>query len=288
MRQLKIAQCSTDRNERSIYDYLAEIGKIPTISIEEEVELARQIQKGGPEAEIAKEKLIKANLRFVVSAAKQYQGNGLPLGDLISEGNIGLIKAAEKFDDQRGFKFISYAVWWIRQSIMQSICDTSRSVRLPMNNINLASKYWKMSEEYMQEFQRKPTVDEFADAYHISREKAASVLKAAEKTVSVDAPVGDDNDSSVSDNMQGELSTDATLDRESLQHDLMTVLRSTLKGRELEILCSTFGINSRMMSIEEISESLNMSRERVRQIREHSLLKVRQSIGSNLLRAYLG
>lgn len=288
MRQLKITQSSTDRNEKSMQDYLSDISKIPTIDIDEEVALARLIQKGGPEGEKAKEKLIKANLRFVVSAAKQYQGNGVPLADLISEGNIGLIKAAEKFDDQRGFKFISYAVWWIRQSILQSICEDARNVRLPLNNVSLISKYWKMVDEYMQEFQRRPTIEEFAEAFNISRDKATSVLKAAEKTTSIDAPVGDDGDTTMSEQLQGEMSTDRSLDRESLQHDLMTVLQSTLKSRELEILCSSFGINTRVKGIDEISENLNMSRERVRQIRERCLVKLRESNGSHLLRSYLG
>lgn len=288
MRQIKITQSATIRDDKSVQDYLADINKIPTISIEEEVELARLIQKGGKEGEKAKEKLINANLRFVVSVAKQYQGSGLPLPDLISEGNIGLVKAAEKFDDQRGFKFISYAVWWIRQSIMQSICDHSRSIRLPLNNVGLLGKYWKMQDEYMQEFQRKPTVEEFAEACQIDREKAASILRSANKMNSIDAPLGDDSDSSMADMMSGELATDGNLDKESLANDLLAVMRSTLKKREFEILCCFFGINRSIMNIDEISDMLNMSRERIRQIREKSILKLRESAGSSLLKTYLG
>lgn len=288
MRQLKITQSATSRDEKSMQDYLSDISKIPTITVEEEVKLARLVQKGGREGEKAKEKLVNANLRFVVSAAKQYQGCGLPLADLISEGNIGLIKAAEKFDDQRGFKFISYAVWWIRQSILQSICDHSRSIRLPLNNVGLLNKYWKMQDEYMQEFQRKPTVDEFADAFGIDHDKAASVLHAANKMGSIDAPMNEDSESSVSDMLAGEYVTDDALERESLENDLMAVMRSTLKSRELEIICCFFGIKRNMMNIDEISDMLHMSRERIRQIREKSLLKLRDCSGSALLRTYLG
>lgn len=287
MRQLKITQSATSRDEKSISDYLADISKIPELSIEEEIELAQDIHEGGEKAEKAKERIVNANLRFVVSVAKQYQGMGLQLPDLINEGNIGLIKAAERFDEKRGFKFISYAVWWIRQGIMQAICDQGRIVRLPLNNVALLAKYWKMVDEFMQEFQRKPSIEEFADAMGIETKKAASIVRAASKTSSMDAPIGDDSETTGSDFMPSDSKTDEAMEKESLQTDILSIMKAVLKAKEIEILCGTYGINGPQMSLEELSAKFDLSRERLRQIRENSIIKLKQSSAVSILRGYL-
>jgi len=288
MRQLKITQSATSRDEKSISDYLADISKIPELSIEEEIELAQDIHKGGEKAERAKERLVNANLRFVVSVSKQYQGMGLPLPDLINEGNIGLIKAAERFDEKRGFKFISYAVWWIRQGIIQAVCDQGRTVRLPLNNVALLNKYWKMVDEFMQEFQRKPSIEEFADAMGIDTKKAAAIVRAANKTASMDAPVSDDSETTASDFIPSDSQADASVDKESLQTDIISIMKAVLKAKEIEILCGSFGINGPQLSLEELSAKFDLSRERLRQIREHSIIKLRDSSAIGILRSYLG
>lgn len=287
MRQLKITQQATSRDERSMQDYLSDINKIDMIDIDQEVELARRIKAGGPDAEQAKQDLVKANLRFVVSVAKQYQGQDVPLGDLINEGNIGLIRAAERFDDERGFKFISYSIWWIRQSILQALSDYGRPIRLPMNNVGLLAKYNQMAKEFQQEFQRDPTIDEFAQAVGITTEKAARLIATASKVSSIDAPKADDNEQTISDGLSSESVTDSALDKESLHYDLLTVLKEVLKQREVQILCEAFGINGPMRTIEEISDTLGMSRERVRQIREQSIVKLQKCNCANILRQYL-
>ncbi len=288
MRQLKITQSATSRDEKSISDYLADISKIPELSIEEEIELAQDIHEGGEKAERAKERLVNANLRFVVSVSKQYQGMGLPLPDLINEGNIGLIKAAERFDEKRGFKFISYAVWWIRQGIIQAVCDQGRTVRLPLNNVALLNKYWKMVDEFMQEFQRKPSIEEFADAMGIDTKKAAAIVRAANKTASMDAPVSDDSETTASDFIPSDSQADASVDKESLQTDIISIMKAVLKAKEIEILCGSFGINGPQLSLEELSAKFDLSRERLRQIREHSIIKLRDSSAIGILRSYLG
>lgn len=288
MRQLKITQSATSRDEKSISDYLADISKIPELSIEEEIELAQDIHEGGEKAERAKERLVNANLRFVVSVSKQYQGMGLPLPDLINEGNIGLIKAAERFDEKRGFKFISYAVWWIRQGIIQAVCDQGRTVRLPLNNVALLNKYWKMVDEFIQEFQRKPSIEEFADAMGIDTKKAAAIVRAANKTASMDAPVSDDSETTASDFIPSDSQADASVDKESLQTDIISIMKAVLKAKEIEILCGSFGINGPQLSLEELSAKFDLSRERLRQIREHSIIKLRDSSAIGILRSYLG
>lgn len=288
MRQLKITQSATSREDKSIHDYLSDISKIPEISMDEEIEIAQDIHNGGEKAEKAKERIVSANLRFVVSVAKQYQGMGLPLADLINEGNIGLIKAADRFDEKRGFKFISYAVWWIRQSIIQSICDQGRTVRLPLNNVALLNKYWKMHDEFMQEFQRKPSIEEFADAVNIDVSKASAIIKAAGKTSSMDAPLADDSETSGSDMMPSDSKTDENMDKESMKIDVIATMKGILKTKEMQILCGSFGIGCQPMSLDELSEKFELSRERLRQIRERSIDKLRDSSAIGMLRVYLG
>lgn len=288
MRQLKITQSTTSRDEQSISDYLAEVSRIPQLTTDEEVELARKIQSGGPDADAALEKLVNGNLRFVVSVAKQYQGMGLPLGDIISEGNIGLIRAAERFDETRGFKFISYAVWWIRQSIMSAISEHGRMVRLPQNNVLTLNRYWKMCDEYMQQYQRKPTIEEFAEEYDMDIDKASAIVQAAAKYQSLDAPMGDDSDNSASDLMPSESKTDEEVDKESLVAELLVVMKTVLKQKEFDIIRKSFGIACPQVSLEELSSKEGLSRERLRQIRERSIAKLRECSSINMLRPFLG
>lgn len=288
MRQLKITQSTTSRDEQSISDYLAEVSRIPQLTTDEEVELARKIQSGGPDADAALEKLVNGNLRFVVSVAKQYQGMGLPLGDIISEGNIGLIRAAERFDETRGFKFISYAVWWIRQSIMSAISEHGRMVRLPQNNVLTLNRYWKMCDEYMQQYQRKPTIEEFAEEYDMDIDKASAIVQAAAKYQSLDAPMGDDSENSASDLMPSESKTDEEVDKESLVAELLVVMKTVLKQREFDIIRKSFGIACPQVSLEELSSKEGLSRERLRQIRERSIAKLRECSSINMLRPFLG
>lgn len=288
MRQLKITQSTTSRDEQSISDYLAEVSRIPQLTTDEEVELARKIQSGGSDADAALEKLVNGNLRFVVSVAKQYQGMGLPLGDIISEGNIGLIRAAERFDETRGFKFISYAVWWIRQSIMSAISEHGRMVRLPQNNVLTLNRYWKMCDEYMQQYQRKPTIEEFAEEYDMDIDKASAIVQAAAKYQSLDAPMGDDSENSASDLMPGESKTDEEVDKESLVAELLVVMKTVLKQREFDIIRKSFGIACPQVSLEELSSKEGLSRERLRQIRERSIAKLRECSSINMLRPFLG
>ncbi|MDO4195982.1 MAG: RNA polymerase sigma factor RpoD/SigA [Prevotellaceae bacterium] len=288
MRQLKITQSTTSRDEQSISDYLAEISKIPQLTTDEEVELARKIQSGGPDSKDAIEKLVNGNLRFVVSVAKQYQGMGLPLGDIISEGNIGLIRAAERFDETRGFKFISYAVWWIRQSIMTAISEQGRMVRLPQNNVLTLNRYWKMCDEYMQQYQRKPTIEEFAEAFDMDINKATAIVQAAAKYQSLDAPMSEDSENSAADLMPSENKTDEAVDKESLVSELLLVMQTVLKQREFDIVRKSFGIACPQVSIEELSSREGLSRERLRQIRERSIAKLRECSSINMLRPFLG
>ena len=290
MRQLKIQKSITNRSSEALDKYLVEIGREPLVSIEEEIELAQAIRKGGPEGERAKEKLVKANLRFVVSVAKQYQHQGLSLTDLIDEGNIGLVKAAEKLDETRGFKFISYAVWWIRQSILQAIAEQSRIVRLPLNQVGALSKINNEISKFEQENMRKPSVAELAAITNIDEEKIEQSIKADNHHMSIDAPFQDDDDNSMVDVMESgdDSRTDRLVDFESMAQELDNVLRKVLKEREVIILRECFGIGCHEKGLEEIGSEMGLTRERVRQIREKSILKVRESGYAHILMKYLG
>ena len=290
MRQLKIQKSITNRAGEALDKYLVEIGRVPMITVEEEIELAQKIKKGGREGERAKDKLVKANLRFVVSVAKQYQHQGLGLTDLIDEGNIGLVKAAEKFDETRGFKFISYAVWWIRQSILQAIAEQSRIVRLPLNQVGALSKINAEISKFEQENQRRPSVHELSDLTNIDETKIDQTIKADNHHMSIDAPFQEDDDNSMADVLaSGEDSrADKHVDYESMSHELDTVLRNVLKNREITIVRECFGIGCNEKGLEEIGDQLGLTRERVRQIREKSIVKLRESGYSKLLIKYLG
>ena len=290
MRQLKIQKSITNRNSEALDKYLVEIGRAPMVSIDEEIELAQIIKKGGRAAERAKNRLVEANLRFVVSVAKQYQHQGLTLTDLIDEGNIGLIKAAERFDETRGFKFISYAVWWIRQSILQAIAEQSRIVRLPLNQVGSLNKVNKESNRFEQENQRRPSVEELAQRTGIDEEKISQSMAASGHHVSIDAPFGEDDDNSMVDVMaSGEDSrTDKHVDHESMAMELRQVLDKVLKDREKQIVCACFGIGETEKGLEEIGDKMGLTRERVRQIREKSITKLRDSGNVKILMKYLG
>ncbi len=286
MRQLKITKSITNRESASLDKYLQEIAKYDLISVEEEVELAQRIRQGD---KVAEEKLIRANLRFVVSVAKQYQNQGLSLPDLINEGNLGLIKAAKKFDETRGFKFISYAVWWIRQSIMQAVNEQSRVVRLPLNQVSILSKYKKAVAEFEQEFERQPTVEELSDIMDVPVEKVRETIKAANKNVSVDAPFQEGEDGSLLDVIENPDSprVDNGLISESLSTEINRAFM-TLSERERDILRYSFGIGTQELSLEEIGEKFGLTRERVRQIKEKAIRKLRHTSKSNLLKSFLG
>ena len=289
MRQLKIQKSITNRSSEALDKYLVEIGRAPLISIDEEIELAQKIKKGGRDGERAKEKLVTANLRFVVSVAKQYQHQGLSLTDLIDEGNIGLVKAAEKFDETRGFKFISYAVWWIRQSILQAIAEQSRIVRLPLNQVGSLNKINREINKFEQEFQRKPSLAELSSATKIEEEKIDQSLM-ADHHVSIDAPFQEGEDNSMVDVMAGgeDSRTDKQVDHESMALELESVLRKVLKDREITIIRECFGIGCHEKGLEEIGDQLGLTRERVRQIREKSIAKLRDSGYAKILMKYLG
>ena len=290
MRQLKIQKSITNRSSEALDKYLVEIGRAPMVSLEEEIELAQTIHKGGHKGERAKEKLIKANLRFVVSVAKQYQHQGLSLTDLIDEGNIGLVKAAEKFDETRGFKFISYAVWWIRQSILQAIAEQSRIVRLPLNQVGAMSQINKVTAEFVQKNGRRPSIHELSEMTGIDELKIRQSQNADGHHMSIDAPFSDDDTNSMSDMLaSGEDSrTDKHVDYESMASDLDDVLRKVLKERELKIVKQCFGIGCHEKGLEEIGAEMGLTRERVRQIREKSIEKIRQSGNARILMKYLG
>ena len=290
MRQLKIQKSITNRSSEALDKYLVEIGRAPLISIDEEIELAQKIKKGGRDGERAKEKLVTANLRFVVSVAKQYQHQGLSLTDLIDEGNIGLVKAAEKFDETRGFKFISYAVWWIRQSILQAIAEQSRIVRLPLNQVGSLNKINREINKFEQEFQRKPSLAELSSATKIEEEKIDQSLMADSHHVSIGAPFQEGEDNSMVDVMAGgeDSRTDKQVDHESMALELESVLRKVLKDREITIIRECFGIGCHEKGLEEIGDQLGLTRERVRQIREKSIAKLRDSGYAKILMKYLG
>ena len=290
MRQLKIQKSITNRSSEALDKYLVEIGRQPLVTIEEEIELAQAIRKGGREGERAKERLVTANLRFVVSVAKQYQHQGLTLTDLIDEGNIGLVKAAEKFDETRGFKFISYAVWWIRQSILQAIAEQSRIVRLPLNQSGALSKINQEINRFEQVHQRRPSVTELAELTQIDEAKIEQTAKADSHHMSIDAPFGEDDDNSMADLLASgdDSRTDKQVDYESLTSDLENVLRSVLKDRELKIVRECFGIGCQERGLEEIGAEMGLTRERVRQIREKSITKRHDSGHARILMKYLG
>ena len=290
MRQLKITTGITNRSDVALDKYLVEIGRAPMISIDEEIELAQAIRKGGAAGERAKNKLVEANLRFVVSVAKQYQHQGLPLTDLIDEGNIGLLKAAERFDETRGFKFISYAVWWIRQSILQAIAEQSRIVRLPLNQVGSLNKVNHEINRFEQENQRRPSVEELAARTGVDEDKITQSMAASGRHVSIDAPFGDDEDNSMVDVMaSGEDSrTDKHVDHESMAKELKQVLDKVLKERERQIVCACYGIGESEKGLEEIGDKMGLTRERVRQIREKSITKLRDSGNVKILMKYLG
>lgn len=286
MRQLKITKAITNRENASLDKYLQEIGHEELISAEEEVELARRIKTGDRKA---LEKLTKANLRFVVSVAKQYQNQGLSLPDLINEGNIGLLKAAEKFDETRGFKFISYAVWWIRQSILQAIAEQGRVVRLPLNKVGSVNRINKVLSKFEQENERRPSVDEIADKTDLPHEKIEDVLKVNTRQVSVDAPMADGDGTSMIDFMQSDSdsSTDEELLKESLRAEIASAL-SVLNDRERNVIEAFYGINQPECTMEEIGKKYGLTRERVRQIREKAIRRLKQNTQNKMLKAYLG
>ena len=286
MRQLKITNSITSRGSQSLEDYLNDISKQPLLTAEEEVKLAQRIRNDDREA---LERLVCANLRFVVSVAKQYQNQGLTLPDLINEGNIGLIKAAEKFDETRGFKFISYAVWWIRQSILQALAEQSRMVRLPLNQVSAVSRINKLIMKFEQEHERKPSAYELSELIDETPEKIRDSLRAHGRPMSINAPLGEGDDSTLLEVISDENTPQA--DRGMIDKSLATEIErmlDTLDEREKTIVEMCFGINNREMTLEEISEKFGLSRERVRQRREKALLKLRHSNKKKLLQEYLG
>jgi RNA polymerase primary sigma factor len=286
MRQLKITKSITNRESASLDKYLQEIGKEELITVDEEVELAQRIKQGD---RIALEKLTRANLRFVVSVAKQYQNQGLSLPDLINEGNLGLIKAAEKFDETRGFKFISYAVWWIRQSILQALAEQSRIVRLPLNQVGSLNKINKAFSKFEQENERKPTAEELAKELDLPEEKIVDTLRVSGRHVSVDAPFVNGEENSLLDVLENSdlPNTDAILINESLAKEIDRAL-ATLTERERDIVKLFFGIACQDMTLEEIGDKFGLTRERLRQIKEKAIRRLRHSSRSKLLKSYLG
>jgi RNA polymerase primary sigma factor len=287
MRQLKITKSITNRESASLDKYLQEIGREDLITVEEEVELAQRIRAGD---RLALEKLTRANLRFVVSVAKQYQNQGLSLPDLINEGNLGLIKAAEKFDETRGFKFISYAVWWIRQSILQALAEQSRIVRLPLNQVGSLNKINKAFSKFEQENERRPSPEELAEVLDIPVEKIADTMKVSGRHISVDAPFVEGEDNSLLDVMINDDSpnADRALINESLSKEIERVLIFTLSDRERDIVKKFFGLGIPEMTLEEIGDEFGLTRERVRQIKEKAIRKLRPNAKSKLLKSFLG
>jgi len=288
MRQLKITKSITNRESQSLEKYLQEIGKVELISPEEEVKLAVRIKQGDQKA---LDKLTKANLRFVVSVAKQYQNQGLSLPDLINEGNLGLIKAAQRFDETRGFKFISYAVWWIRQSILQALAEQSRIVRLPLNKVGLTNRIQKAYSHLEQEFEREPSAEELAELLELDIEEVSSTLGIAARHVSMDTPLSEGEENTLIDvlvNPNAEMANQNIEHKESLKQEIDRSLR-TLTERQKEVICFFFGIGvDHPMSLEDIGERFNLTRERVRQIKDKAITKLRSNSRSKMLRSYLG
>jgi RNA polymerase primary sigma factor len=288
MRQLKITKSITNRESQSLEKYLQEIGKVELISPEEEVKLAIRIKQGD---QGALDKLTKANLRFVVSVAKQYQNQGLSLPDLINEGNLGLIKAAQRFDETRGFKFISYAVWWIRQSILQALAEQSRIVRLPLNKVGLTNRIQKAYSQLEQEFEREPSAEELAEILELEVEEVSSTLGIAARHVSMDTPLSEGEDNTLIDvlvNPNAEMANANIEHKESLKQEIDRSLK-TLTERQKEVICFFFGIGvDHPMSLEDIGDKFNLTRERVRQIKDKAITKLRSNSRSKMLRSYLG
>ncbi|EON77939.1 RNA polymerase sigma factor RpoD [Lunatimonas lonarensis] len=287
MRQLKISKQITNRESQSLDKYLQEIGKVDLLTADEEVVLAKRIREGD---QLALEKLTKANLRFVVSVAKQYQNQGLSLGDLINEGNLGLIKAAQRFDETRGFKFISYAVWWIRQSILQALAEQSRIVRLPLNRVGSLNKISKTFSELEQKFEREPSPEELAEVLEVTAGEVVDTMKISGRHVSMDAPFVQGEENSLLDVLEndGETKPDDGLMNDSLRKEVQRAL-STLTQREADVITLYFGLNGEhAMTLEEIGEKFNLTRERVRQIKEKAIRRLRHTSRSKTLKPYLG
>ena len=287
MRQLKITKQVTNRETASLDKYLQEIGKVELITADEEVELAQRIRQGD---RIALEKLTKANLRFVVSVSKQYQNQGLSLPDLINEGNLGLIKAAQRFDETRGFKFISYAVWWIRQSILQALAEQSRIVRLPLNKIGSINKINKTYAKLEQEFEREPNAEEIAEVLDLTEAEVKESMKNAGRHVSMDAPLVQDEDNNMYDVLKSDevVTPETELLYESLRKEIDRAI-STLTQRESDVVRLYFGLNgSHPMTLEEIGEKFDLTRERVRQIKEKAIRRLKHTSRSKILKSYLG
>ena len=287
MRQLKISKQITNRESQSLDKYLQEIGRVDLLTPDEEVELAKRIKEGD---QIALEKLTKANLRFVVSVAKQYQNQGLSLGDLINEGNLGLIKAAQRFDETRGFKFISYAVWWIRQSILQALAEQSRIVRLPLNRVGSLNKISKTFSELEQKYEREPSPEELAEVLEVTTAEVGDTMKISGRHVSMDAPFVQGEENSLLDVLENdnEQTPDQGLMADSLRREVHRAL-STLTQRESDVIALYFGLNvEHAMSLEEIGEKFNLTRERVRQIKEKAIRRLRHTSRSKALKPYLG
>jgi len=288
MRQLKITKSITNRESQSLEKYLQEIGKVELITPEEEVKLAIRIKQGDQRA---LDKLTKANLRFVVSVAKQYQNQGLSLPDLINEGNLGLIKAAQRFDETRGFKFISYAVWWIRQSILQALAEQSRIVRLPLNKVGLTNRIQKAYSHLEQEFEREPSAEELAELLELDIEEVSSTLGISARHVSMDTPLSEGEENTLIDvleNPNAERAETNIEHKESLKQEIDRS-RKTLTERQKEVICFFFGIGvDHPMSLEDIGEKFNLTRERVRQIKDKAITKLRSNSRSKMLRSYLG
>ena len=287
MRQLKISKQITNRESQSLDKYLQEIGKVDLLTPDEEVVLAKRIREGD---QMALERLTKANLRFVVSVAKQYQNQGLSLGDLINEGNLGLIKAAQRFDETRGFKFISYAVWWIRQSILQALAEQSRIVRLPLNRVGSLNKISKTFSELEQKYEREPSPDELADVLEVTSSEVVDTMKISGRHISMDAPFVQGEENSLLDVLEND--TEETPDKElmndSLRKEVQRAL-STLTQREADVIALYFGLNGEhSMTLEEIGEKFSLTRERVRQIKEKAIRRLRHTSRSKLLKTYLG
>lgn len=287
MRQLKISKQVTNRDTPSLDKYLQEIGKVDLLTPEDEVALAKRIRSGDTEA---LSKLVNANLRFVVSVAKQYQNQGITLPDLINEGNLGLMKAAQRFDETRGFKFISYAVWWIRQSILQALAEQSRIVRLPVNKIGSINRINKAFSRLEQKYEREPSLQEIADMLEIAPDEVKEALKTNGRTLSMDAPISPDEENTMYDILQGpdNLSPDRQLISESLSFEIERAL-STLSPREAKVLKLYFGINLKHpLTLEEIGEEMKLTRERVRQIKEKAIKKIQYTTRCKILKTYLG
>ena len=290
MRQFKINKSITPRSEESLDKYLTEISRIPMISTDEEVALAQAIHGGGKKGAAAKDKLVKANLRFVVSVAKQYQNQGVPFIDLISEGNFGLITAAEKFDETRGFKFISYAIWWIRQSILQSIADYSNIVRRPQSQIAISNKIKNATNVFLQKYQRYPSAEELCDIISIEIEKIEKAIQTEAHVSSIDAPITEGEGSTMADMLSSsaEYATDRKVNYDSMCSDIMQVLCSVLNDREMTVVIQSFGIGCQERTLDDIGYDMGLSRERVRQIRERGIDKMRKSSKSSVLLRHLG